>query len=58
MTNDFRIRMALTLCKEFKESNTQAMVQALKEGNRELAEWFEGKARAYENVIRMIKEDY
>ena len=56
MTNEFRIRMALTLCKEFKKSNTKAMVQAYKNGNRQLAEWHEGKIYAYDQVIDMLEK--
>lgn len=55
MTKEFRIEMALTLCKEFKESNTKAMVEADKRGNKELAHWYQGKICAYDQVIDMLE---
>lgn len=58
MSDKEKLHFVLLCCEDHIKECVRDMEMNREAGNIALAEWFEGKARAYENVIRMIKEDY
>ena len=58
MTDKEKLHFVLLCCEDHIKECERNMNFHRDTGNIALAEWFEGKARAYKNVIRMIKEDY